>query len=355
MADHFEKSPTGKGLNVPSEQEHSRKGVPEMVFPISPLEMLVSRLESKGKRWTVDDVLTQANRRLIDTVERVRVSIEDPKDSKGRPDKVNNRFRQALGDEFVGDALARVRQFEVDHPSTRALEKPEYSWKGERPAKSIEALLALDLWDAGWFAPYEESFVTKASRFDDYFMGTDMIVEFFPPEEKREEKWNFIGAIDVTINKDIRILRKKWNQVQNLVREHHLGGFQFYISPRTNKVEPHVRGVPHIVLYIPEDIAKELVALSQLAEETSGTFEEKEFMERIKNHPFRDVFRAQIYQFLVRMGQYVEYVKRQEGDKDQLGNIEAINALLRRLKALGYPEKISDPDIRELCEDAFRF
>lgn len=261
-------------------------------------------------------------------------------------------FRKAFGDEKVERDLAIVAQQKELHR--------EFFGEYEI-ARVTEMLLSSELHNAGWFAQEGKSHAVRASKYDDIAHQTDVIVEFFPPGVKliegsfigkSIEAPRFIAIVDVTTSTDVSVLGKKWEQIKALVRAKTLGGFEYYISPRTGDVESHPQGVPTIVVCIPKSIAEELAVLSQLRATSKGKPEEEILSNKLAQHPFVQDFRAQIYEFLFRIRQYASVL--QERGQDQRDTTQILKDLMNYLKELGYPTSISDPFLKKQFDRAFR-
>lgn len=298
--------------------------------------------EAFGSRKNIQDAYDEYARDLL----RTRIDISDP------------RFRKVFGDASVERDLKvvaeRRKEFKKD------LGEAEL-------AKATEWALAFDCADVGWFGELgEDVFVTPASEFDDYVNMTDLVVEF--PSKSEKTPADFLAIIDVTTSDDTERLGTKWDRVRSAIEHQNLGRFSYYTSPRDGKVvwvskeDPKrddvmwVKGVPHIIIYVPEGTARELVTLPLLQEKYSSDRSRKQaFMDMLEFHKFRKEMQAEIYQFLFRSRQYAEYLLKSRKDKKQIRNIEVLNSVLDRLRGLGYSQKIEDSHIRDVIDRSFPF
>lgn len=182
-----------------------------------------------------------------------------------------------------------------------------------------------------------------------------------PPAEQQEQPSSFIAAVDITTeNEGFRYLGKI-EEIKQLIKTKGLGKFAYYRSPRDGRIISPKSGVPHIMIALPPDQVQEFIALTQLQKEQGVSDEMVSYWrEMLKNHPFKNEVRAQIYEFLARSRRYAFQLREQFKEsgaqkevKQQNTNMQILRLVLERLQSMQYPRKVQTPALHEQLTKAF--
>lgn len=157
-------------------------------------------------------------------------------------------FIRAHGQENVAADMSIVERMAADFKTRDTPEKE----KLKRIADISEAMILTQAKSGKWFGDVS---IFKTSAYDDYINGTDMILEWFTPEEGSRV---LALAVDVTFS--VESIEKKLTAIKIEIDNDELGSLKYFRDNRGNFVGIR-NNIPRIVVGVSEPVIEELADL----------------------------------------------------------------------------------------------
>ncbi|MEX1014819.1 MAG: hypothetical protein WDZ80_06695 [Candidatus Paceibacterota bacterium] len=236
---------------------------------------------------------------------------------KSPAERINEEdFKDVYGEEEIKVDLEKISRMEEKHKDNQ--ESNEF---GKRYADVLETVIT----DAGeknnWFGP--DIKINRASKFDDYFNGTDLIFELGSPDN--------LLAVDLTYSKGWGEVSQKIRNVKETIDSEKLIDIKYFQSKTDNKKE-NKNKIPKVVVALSFE---ELTKIARLWSAESAPISEKAKEAHRKMLDESSVQVEILQQVISQLEVFINY--SEQNNKEEL--VEKFSKILEKFKELSHSEK----------------